>query len=175
MSQVQIPTLTTDRLTLGPLSEGHFDGFAAFYADARSSFVGGPMEADRAWRALATEIGHWTLRGYGRFAVTETATGAFVGVIGPWNPLGWPEPEIGWDLMNGFEGQGYATEAARAARQWAYDQLGWPTAISLVADGNDASARVAERLGAHHETDFVHAMFGPMSVWRHPPASEVLS
>lgn len=162
------PTLATDRLTLGPLRDGHLDAMAAFYADDRSRFVGGPLDRARTWRMMATEAGHWTLRGYGRFAVTDTATGALVGLIGPWNPEGWPEPELGWDLMNGQEGRGYATEAARAARDWCYGTLGWTTAISLVADGNDGSARVAERLGATLETRIDHPMFGPMSVWRHP-------
>ena len=163
-----IPTLHTDRLTLTALSDRHFDPMAAFYVSDRSRFVGGPMTPERTWRTLATEIGHWSLRGYGRFAVEETATGAFVGVIGPWNPFGWPEPELGWDLMNGFEGKGYATEAAKAARDYAYDTLGWTTAISLIADGNAGSEGVAKRLGCIPDGRFTHEVFGPMTIWRHP-------
>jgi len=162
------PTLTTDRLTLRPLGEADFPALAAFYEDDRSKFVGGPKRPDETWRILACEIGHWSLRGYGRFGVEETASRAFVGVVGPWNPHGWPEPELGWDLMNGFEGRGYATEAAKAARDYAYDSLGWTTAISLVADGNDGSAAVAERLGATWERHFEHEVFGTMNVYRHP-------
>ncbi|MEM8555788.1 MAG: GNAT family N-acetyltransferase [Pseudomonadota bacterium] len=167
------PTLTTARLTLGPLGPEHFDTMANFYASDRSQYVGGPQESHRTWRTLATEIGHWTLRGYGRFAVSESATGAFVGVIGPWYPEGWPEPEIGWDLMDGFEGRGYATEAAQAARNWAYTHLGWTTAISLVAPANAGSAKVATRLGAHHESDVDHILFGQLQIWRHPAPAEV--
>lgn len=163
-----IPTLQTERLTLCPLAERHFEPLAAFYASDRSQFVGGPLTAERTWRTLATEAGHWALRGYGRFAVEETQSGAMVGVIGPWNPHGWPEPELGWDLMNGFEGKGYATEAALAARDWAYSTLGWTTAISLVAHGNDGSARVAQRLGCTLEGPYTHEIFGEMTVWRHP-------
>ncbi|QBF29934.1 GNAT family N-acetyltransferase [Thalassococcus sp. S3] len=163
-----IPNLITDRLTLRAPSIDDFDSFAAFYASDRSKFVGGPATTEQAWRMLATEIGHWTLRGYGRWAVEETATGRFAGIIGPWNPHGWPEPEIGWDLMNGFEGRGYATEAALAARHYVYNTLNWPTAISLVAHGNDASAAVALRLGAIEDGIFTHERWGEMRIFRHP-------
>lgn len=167
------PTLHTQRLTLRALTESDFEPIAQFYADPRSSFVGGPLTPAEAWRALAGEIGHWTLRGYGRFAVEETETGKLAGVIGPWNPHGWPEAELGWDLMNGFEGKGYATEAALATRHYAYETLGWTTAISLVADGNDGSASVATRMGATWESNFTHEKFGPVNVYRHPNPSEV--
>jgi len=164
-----IPTLLTDRLTMRPLGPQDFAPMAAFYASERAKFVGGPTTAELTWRNLAGEIGHWTLRGYGRWAVEETATGALAGVVGPWNPEGWPEPELGWDLMNGFEGKGYATEAAAAARRYAYEVLDWPTAISLVAIDNDASARVAQRLGCTEEPDlFTHERHGTMRVFRHP-------
>lgn len=162
------PTLHTERLILRPLAEKDFPAMEAFYASDRSRFVGGPLDAERTWRALATEIGHWTLRGYGRFAVEEKESGAFCGVIGPWNPLGWPEPELGWDLMNGFEGKGYATEAAKATRDYAYQTLGWNTAISLITPDNMGSAKVATRLGAVLEGEFNHSQFGILHVYRHP-------
>ncbi|MEO0487607.1 MAG: GNAT family N-acetyltransferase [Pseudomonadota bacterium] len=162
------PTLTTDRLTLCPLGPQHFAPVRAFYASPRSRFVGGPQNEDQAWRTLAAEIGHWTLRGYGRWAIELTATGEMVAMIGAWNPEGWPEPEIGWDVMNGHEGHGYATEAGRAARDWLYEVKGWTTAISLIADGNHGSEGVAKRLGAVEERKFTHVTFGPMAIWRHP-------
>ena len=160
------PTLTTERLTLAPIAARHYEPIRDFYASDRSSFVGGPLDDDRAWRALATEAGHWALRGYGRWAVEHDGT--MVALVGAWNPVGWPEPEIGWDVMNGHEGHGYATEAARAARDWLYGTAGWTTAISLIADGNFGSEGVAKRLGAVSESRFTHGTFGPMAIWRHP-------
>jgi len=169
----KIPTLTTDRLTLCAIGPQHFEPVRDFYASERSSFVGGPQNDDRAWRTLAAEAGHWILRGYGRFAVELTATGEMVAMVGGWNPVGWPEPEIGWDVMNGHEGHGYATEAGRATRDWLYQSCDWTTAISLIAEGNTGSEGVAARLGCTRERDFVHQTFGPMSIWRHPaPGSE---
>lgn len=161
------PTIETERLLLRPLGLQDFAPLCAFYTSERARFVGAPMDAEQTWRMLATEIGHWTLRGYGRFGVEEKSSGETVGVIGPWNPEGWPEPEIGWDLMNGFEGKGYATEAGQAALDYAYNTLGWPTAISLVARGNDGSAKVAQRLGASHDGHYLHPRWGEMDVYRH--------
>lgn len=161
------PVIETERLRLRGLGPQDYEALCAFYASDRSRFVGGLMDADQTWRMLATEIGHWTLRGYGRFGVEEKATGETVGLVGPWNPVGWPEPEIGWDLMNGHEGKGYATEAGRAALDYAYGTLGWPTAISLVADGNEGSAAVARRLGAREDGTFTHPRFGAMQIFRH--------
>ncbi len=165
---MQAPVLHTDRLVLGPLGAAHFEPLAAFYATERSRHVGGPKTRDQAWRQLAAEIGHWQLKGYGRFAVTEAASGAFIGNIGAWCPEGWPEPEIGWDLMDGFEGKGYATEAARAVRDWCYGTLGWTTAVSFVYPGNEGSAAVARRLDCTLEGTVDLVGHGKVELWRHP-------
>jgi RimJ/RimL family protein N-acetyltransferase len=162
------PIINTDRLTLRPLNPGDFGPLADFYASDRSRFVGGPMTAEQTWRALASEIGHWSLRGYGRWAVDVSKSSSFAGIVGLWNPHGWPEPELGWDLMNGYEGYGYATEAALAAREYAYKTLGWTTLISLIRNDNEGSVGVANRLDTKYEGQFTHERHGDMQVWRHP-------
>ena len=168
-----IPTLTTDRLTLRAPTEADFPVMAEFYASDRSQFVGGPMPPEQTWRALASELGHWMLKGYGRWAVDITETGQFIGIIGLWNPEGWPEEELGWDLMNGATGKGYATEAALAARTYAYDTLGWTTLTSLVRPENTKSAAVAKRLGATYDGDFTHERHGHMHIYRHPAPEDL--
>ncbi|WP_164860724.1 GNAT family N-acetyltransferase [Parasedimentitalea marina] len=168
-----IPTLSTPRLTLRAPEAGDFPDFAAFFASERSKFVGGPATEEQSWRMLATELGHWPLRGYGRWAVEETETGKLAGIIGLWFPKGWPEPELGWDLMNGFEGKGYATEAALAAREYAYETLGWTTTISLVAPANDGSRGVAKRMGATFDGMFDHERHGTLEIWRHPSPQDL--
>jgi len=164
---MQIPVLTTRRLTMRGPTADDFAVLCAFYADERSKFVGGPMNPEQVWRHLACEIGHWTMCGYGRWMVEATATGETVGMVGLWNPEGWPEPEIGWDLFAHAPGHGYATEAAAAARAHAYDVLGWDTVISLVKPANTASAGVARRLGARQDGEFTHDRFGTVQIWRH--------
>ncbi|GGH37091.1 Protein N-acetyltransferase, RimJ/RimL family [Cribrihabitans marinus] len=168
-----IPTISTPRLTLRAPEAGDFPVFAAFFASERSGFVGGPVPAEQSWRYLAAELGHWQLRGFGRWSVVETATGKLAGLIGLWFPQGWPEPEIGWDLFDGFEGKGYATEAALAAREYAYDTLGWTTAISLVAPENAASRNVARRMGARADGTHEHERFGALEIWRHPAPEDL--
>ncbi|UWS79900.1 GNAT family N-acetyltransferase [Phaeobacter sp. G2] len=164
---IQVPTIETQRLMLRQPALSDFEPLCAFYASPRADFVGGQMEPDKVWRHLALEIGHWQLRGYGRWTLEEKDSGKPAGIIGLWNPEGWPEPEIGWDLFEGFGGKGYATEAATAARTYAYETLGWTTAISLVAPENHGSRAVAQRLGATRDGDFAHVRLGALEVWRH--------
>lgn len=168
MTAIEIPTLETDRLILRAPRAEDFPVFAAFYAGPRSHFVGGPLTAELAWRMLAMEIGHWSLKGFGRWIAERRDTGEAVGLVGPFQPHGWPEPEIGWDLFDGHEGHGFATEAGRAARDHVYRVLGWPTVVSLVKPANIASARVCERLGAQPDGTFTHERHGLMHIYRHP-------
>lgn len=169
----QVPTIETQRLVMRAPALKDFDALCAFYASARADFVGGQMEPDKVWRHLAVEIGHWQMLGYGRWTLEEKETGKPAGIIGLWNPEGWPEPEIGWDLFEGFGGKGYATEAATAARAFAYETLGWKTAISLVAPENHASRSVAQRLGATRDGDFTHPRLGSLEIWRHIGADDL--
>ena len=108
---------------------------------------GQPLSRPMAWRNLAMMIGHWSLRGYGLWAVEERSSGILVGRIGFWNPDGWPGFELGWTLRRSFWRRGYATEAARTALQFAFIQLGQPQVISLTHPENAASIRVAQGLG----------------------------
>ncbi|MFS4581300.1 GNAT family N-acetyltransferase [Phaeobacter sp. C3_T13_0] len=165
---ITIPTLETDRLILRAPTLADFEALCMFFASDRAKFVGGQMNEEQAWRQLAIEIGHWPLRGYGRWTVTEKHSGQAAGLIGLWFPHGWPEPEIAWDLFEGFGGKGYATEAAQAARAYAYNTLGWSTAISLIDADNHESRALAQRLDAQHDGHFTHERFGEVQVWRHP-------
>lgn len=170
---MQIPTLTTERLILRAPTLADFEPFAAFYAGPRAHFVGGPLGREEAWRMLAMEIGHWSLLGFGRWLVETRQDSAPVGLVGLFAPEGWPEPEIGYDLFDGHEGRGYATEAALAARDHAYSVLAWPTAISLIKPGNEGSKAVARRMGAQFEELFQHERHGEIEIWRHPAPEEV--
>jgi len=168
-----IPTLTTDRLIMREPREADVDHEAAFFATDRSKFVGGPLPKPQVWRAIAMLMGHWHFRGYGFWGVEDKKTGEYYGHVGLWYPDGWPEPEVGWTVMGNAEGKGIAHEAALAARQHAYEKLGWTTAISLVDPKNTRSVKLAERMGCTFERDFEHETFGPMHIWRHPAPSEV--
>ena len=163
-----IPTLETERLILRAPAEKDFAAEAAFYASDASSFVGGPKRPDETWRMLCALVGHWAFRGFGLWAVEHKPTGAYLGKVGLWFPANWPEREVGWSLVPGAWGHGYATEAALAARAHAYDTLGWDTAISVIDPENTASQAVARRLGAAFETTHEHPVYGTLHIWRHP-------
>jgi [ribosomal protein S5]-alanine N-acetyltransferase len=167
-----IPVLETERLRLVAFAERHFDDYAAMLADPESTrFVGSgtPLNRMNAWRSMAMLLGHWQLRGYGMWALERLEDDVFVGRVGLMFPDGWPDVELGWMLRPGYRGHGYATEGARAALEFAWTQLRLPRVISLVRDGNDASDRLAKRLGG----EFVESMEfhgAPTHVFAyHPP------
>jgi len=151
--------LETERLILRPFAIDDFDAFAAMYADPRvAEFVtedGKPLSRFSAWRAFATIVGHWTLRGFGLFAVVERATGTFVGRIGPWQPEGWPDFEIGWTIRSECWGRGYATEAVKRCIENAFTELDRSHISSFIAPENMRSIHVAERVGERLEGETV--------------------
>lgn len=165
---IEIPTLETERLRLRALGLADVEALVPFYATEDARFVGGPATEEQVWRIVGLEVGHWHMRGYGQWAVELRDTGTFCGTVGLWNPHGWPEPEVGWTLLPTARGKGIAFEAALCARKYAYDVLDWETIISLIDLENAPSIRLAERLGAKHDGNFVHERFGEMGVWRHP-------
>ncbi|MFK7744403.1 MAG: GNAT family N-acetyltransferase [Roseobacter sp.] len=170
---ITIPTITTDRLVLRAPCEADVEPFAAFYASDAARFVGGPQRDFEVWRYVAEVIGHWSLRGFGRWMVERKETPGAIGLVGLHAPLDWPEPEVGWMLWGG-NGKGYASEAGRAARDYGYQTLGMTTLISQISPGNDDSVRVAESMGAVREAaDNEHPVYGTLQVYRHP-APEVL-
>jgi RimJ/RimL family protein N-acetyltransferase len=163
-----IPVVETERLLLRAPLASDFDRFAEFRMSDRASGVGGPFTRTEAYAQFGELFGHWILRGFGRWMVTDRLTGEPLGVVGLWYPEGWPEPEVAWSVFEGGEGKGIAYEASLAAREFAYCKLGWTTAISLIQEDNTRSFALARRLGARFETRFQHPSLGAMQIWRHP-------
>jgi RimJ/RimL family protein N-acetyltransferase len=115
-------------------------------------FMGGPLDEMDTWRQMAVFAGHWELRGYGLWAVERE--GELIGRVGLLQPHGWPGLEVGWLLARDAWGHGYATEAARAAVEYAWSELGAHELISLITPDNAASQRVAQRLGMRPGEDY---------------------
>ncbi|VAW02975.1 Acetyltransferase, GNAT family [hydrothermal vent metagenome] len=168
-----ITELETERLLLRPFRNEDFEPLAEMMTnEEHMKFIGGTCDRETAWRRLATSVGHWHLRGFGFFALEEKTSGNFLGWTGLWFPQGWPEKEIGWTLLPQACGKGFVTEAAKRVRQHAYQDLGWKTAISLIARGNEASKKVAERLGATFERD-INLWDMDCMIYRHLSPSEL--
>ena len=165
---LSIPALTTQRLLLRPLTPEDFPAWAAMYADEQFATVFGlpaPLNAEDAWRALAVQIGHWELRGFGMWAVAErNSPREFLGRVGFFEPEGWPGFELGWALARPAWGRGYATEGALAALEHAFTTLDRPRVISLISPENPRSAGVARRVG-ERIVDRIELRGKPADVW----------
>lgn len=172
---VHIPTLTTERLTLRAPRPEDAETYGAFLESPRSAGVGGPYKAADAFERMCSTVGHWHMRGYGRWIIAERDTDAALGICGPYYPIDWPAPEFAWTVFGGSEGRGIAFEAVTEARRWTYTTLGWETAISLIIEGNSRSFALAERLGCTRDGTYQSPHYGAMQIWRHPGPAEVLA
>jgi len=169
------PMLETPNLILRGPEPRDAEAVIAFLLDQRRAAGFGPAaNRGEAWRWFALNIGHWHLHGYGYFTIEDRQTGAPAGITGVWNPEGWPEPELGWVVFDGFEGRGIAHEAASRARRYAYEDLGLTTLTSNIVPGNTRSIALAERLGAWFEREYDNISMGRDFLYRHPGPEAVL-
>jgi RimJ/RimL family protein N-acetyltransferase len=148
MIALEIPTIETTRLRLRAPALEDFPAFERIMTSERAKFMGGPFDRWGAWGMFCHDIASWALFGHGGLMVERRDDGECVGEVGINHGPLFPEKELGWMLYDGFEGQGYATEAAAGLRDWAFDRLGLASLVSYVHPNNDASSAVARRLGA---------------------------
>jgi RimJ/RimL family protein N-acetyltransferase len=167
---IEIPLLTTERLTLRGFEERHFPEYFAMVSDPevqRFFGDGSTMGEIEAWRHMAQLIGHWVLRGFGLWAVEERATGKLVGRVGIHEPSGWPGIEVAYTIARPSWGRGYAREAARAALDFAQRTLGRHEVISIIRPDNVASVKVATALGAAR-SHAIQLLGAGYDVYRYP-------
>lgn len=163
MPNPDVPAIDTERLTLRGHTLADFPECAAMWADQQVvRYVGGrPATSEEAWARLLRNFGLWAGLGFGYWVVRERGTGRFVGEVGfaEFNrdvapPL--DGPEMGWVLAAAAHGQGYATEAVRAALAWG--DLHLPARLpahhrrpmriqAIISPANAPSLRVAEKCG----------------------------
>ncbi len=142
-----IPEIVTPRLRLRAPVVEDFATYADIVLGPRGTHLAISTRPD-AWLDFAQMVAGWVLRGHGVWTVEPRDGGAPLGFV----LLGFdqedPEPELGYLFTAEAEGRGIASEAAIAARDFAFDELGWTTLTSFVSAGNARSAALAERLGA---------------------------
>lgn len=140
-------TLRTPRLLLRPQTAADFPAYRAFLASPRAVGLGGPFDLRTAWGMFCHDQACWHFFGHGALMIERADNGQCIGQVGINDGPLFPEKELGWLLYDGHEGNGHATEAAMAMRDWALDTLGLATLVSYMSANNAASAGVARRLG----------------------------
>lgn len=159
------PELRTDRLVLRRWRESDRGPFAELNADpaVMEHFPAPltPAESDAMIDRLDAAIEE---RGFGFWALETAGTGEFVGFTGLSVPRFeahfTPAVEIGWRLARSAWGRGYASEAARRALRFAFDDLGLAEVVSFTATANVRSQAVMERIGMTRDAsgDFDHPL-----------------
>ena len=150
-----LPTLITPRLILRAHTCDEYDLLHAIWSDpVVTEFLGRrPSTAQDSWFRLMRYLGHWSLMGYGYFAVCDKITGAYIGDVGiaqhrrglhvEFDDV----PEAGWVLCSAAFGKGYATEAMAAVLTWFENTHGQQRTVCMIEKPHLASHKVAAKLG----------------------------
>lgn len=160
------PVLRTERLLLRMPMLEDWPPFAEIMVSDRAKFMGGPYTEKAAWGVFCHGIALWSLYGMGSLSIVEAATGACVGQVEINQGPRFPEAELGWQLAPAAEGQGYAFEAARALRDWAFEARDVASLVSYIDPQNGRSIDLAVRLGAELDDSAVPQDPGDV-VFRH--------
>jgi [ribosomal protein S5]-alanine N-acetyltransferase len=167
-----MPELKTRRLVLRAPVPEDAEALAPMYADPEvMRYVGDGRTLTRAdtERSVRRMIERWDADGFGLFTTVRKEDEAVIGRVGllVWNTDTWEpttraeaaeapsEVEVGYTLGKPFWGQGLATEAAGAVRDYALGELGADRLIALIIHGNTASENVARKLGLEYEREIM--------------------
>jgi len=149
----EAPALETARLRLRAHRLEDFPAFVAMWADPIvARYIGGkPLTEEEAWTKFLRYAGHWSLLGFGYWAVEEKETGRFIGELGfadymrDIQPSLGGTPEAGWIFSPAAHGKGYASEALGEALAWGEMRFAGGRTFCLIHPGNTASIRLAEK------------------------------
>lgn len=160
--------IRTERLLLRRWLASDRGPFAAMNADAQvRKYFPAVLSRAESDASVARIAAHFEEHGYGFWAVEIPGIAPFAGMVGlafvsftaPFAPC----VEIGWRLAVPYWGHGYATEAARAALAFGFDELQLDEIVSFTVPTNLPSRRVMERIGMTHN---------PADDFDHPSVSE---
>ena len=150
--------LETERLILRPMSQEDFDALLLIFTDPKvmAAFQHDPFTPEQMQRWLSRNLEHQGQYGYGLFSVILKESGELIGDCGleQMEVGGQALAELGYDFRSDYWNQGFASEAARAVRDYAFQVLQLPQLISLIRVGNLSSKRVAEKVGMTLSEEF---------------------
>ncbi len=142
--------IRTERLLLRRWTDADRDAFAAMNADpAVMEHMQGLMTAEQSNDFVDRIQRHWEEHGWAQWAVEVPGVAPFVGYVGLW-PADFVAPgmvEVGWRLARAHWGHGYATEGAREALRFGFEEVGLDEIVSFTVPANERSWRVMERIG----------------------------
>ncbi len=158
MTTCSSTTIETLRLHLRPMRADDFDALFEIFTDpwVMASFDSELFTPAQMQGWLDRNLAHQAEFGYGLFAVIRKADGRLIGDCGleQMEVEGQTVSELGYDLRSDVWNQGYATEAASAVRDYAFQVLRLPRLVSLIRVGNVASQRVAEKISMQSAAEF---------------------
>ena len=147
-----MPSIETDRLRLRIVCPDDLDDLAGLFADPEVvKYVGDgqPSNREEAAKAVDSMIAHWQNHGFGRWIVTDKTNDAFIGFGGLRSLFG--TPEVVYHLTKKNWGKGFATELARAALRFGFEDRGFDRIVAVTKPPNVASIHVMEKLGMQFE------------------------
>lgn len=153
--------MTTERLQLRPLTIDDLDGLHAVLGDPElMQYYPAPLTREQTLGWIERNLVRYDVDGFGLWGVESVARGELIGDCGLTlqEVDGFDHVEVGWHVRRDMCNQGLATEAAKACRDFAFEELGLIRLISLVRPENVASCRVAEKIGMTVEG---HTIRGP--------------
>lgn len=142
--------LETERLYLREMNQSDYDALCKILQDEETMYAyEGAFSDEETQEWLDRQIGRYNEYGFGLWAVVLKETGEMIGQCGltiqPWNDR--LVLEIGYLLQKAYWHKGYATEAAKACREYAFTNLNADEVCSIIRDTNTASQNVALRNG----------------------------
>ena len=173
-----VPEIETARLRLRAIRSDDLDRWAEVCADPEivRHLGGAAFSREDTWRRLLATAGSWAMLGYGYWAVERREGGPMIGHAGfgdfkrALSPSIEGLPEMGWVFARDSHGQGFASETAAAALDWADTALPGREIAAIISPGNLASIRVAEKAGFSGREEAVYKD-EPILLFRRPASS----
>ena len=150
--------LKTERMYLRELRQGDFDALCAMLKDPEVMYAyEGAFSDEESHAWLDRQILRYPTWGFGLWAAVHSGTDMLIGQCGltvqPWKDT--EVLEIGYLFCRAYWHQGYAAEAARACKKYAFETLGAKEVCSIIRDTNTASQKVALRNGMRKKDSWI--------------------
>lgn len=161
--------IRTERLLMRRWRDGDREPFAALNADpAVMEHMTGTLTREESDALIDRIETGWDARGLGLWAIEVPGVAPLVGYVGLWpadEVAGAGAVEVEWRLAREHWGHGYATEEAREALRFGFEQVRLAEIVSFTVPQNERSRRVMERIGLRHDPadDFDHPRVDPVA------------